>query len=520
MDNSTNGDMSRSSPQSFNHSINHLFRTEVHPKPSTLVQHTSTSMEKMVRFSCHIMFLKQCRDHDLVPKGLTLKDPVRSSESTKILHLASMSLLKHQLKILRQNFAQNKKHYDNTMAELKDLLDDNHYRKLTELNVSTSQKYHKLHLKNHQKKFGQLITRCNVPYTNPYDMLVSFDISHPTFSGLFKQSTPTIQEEKKIITNAVVNMTNEPLNGDETDILSLGLKFSPTLENNSIAKTSSKLEPVLKKLGPAVESAATKDVTNNLMTSKAAKNNLSVSQRKALESLQKISKRMKILPADKGNTTVILTNEQYSQKMEDHLNTSTYSLLKKEATDSLTKKLDTILKKLLKEEKIDKKFYDNSRVLHPRAPQIYGLPKIHKPGTPLRPIVSFYDTPLSALHKQLANLLKPLTMSKLRLKNSEDFLARFKGDLDDQYPYYCSMDVKSLYTTCDMRKAVEIVMERLNDNPNILTPPISPEGIRSLLNFSLDNSYLEYNNRYFRQNSGGDGITVDSGFGRNTSMLP
>ena len=148
-----------------------------------------------------------------------------------------MSLLKHQLKILRQNFAQNKKHYDNTMAELKDLLDDNHYRKLTELNVSTSQKYHKLHLKNHQKKFGQLITRCNVPYTNPYDMLVSFDISHPTFSGLFKQSTHTIQEEKKIISNAVVNMTNEPLNGDEIDILSLGHKFSPTLENNSIAKT-------------------------------------------------------------------------------------------------------------------------------------------------------------------------------------------------------------------------------------------------------------------------------------------
>ena len=84
---------------------------------------------------------------------------------------------------------------------------------------------------------------------------------------------------------------------------------------------------------------------------------------------------MKILPADKGNTTVILTNEQYSQKMEDHLNTSTYSLLKKDPTDSLTRKLDTILKKLLKEEKIDKKFYDNSRVLHPRAPQIYGYPK-------------------------------------------------------------------------------------------------------------------------------------------------
>ena len=42
-----------------------------------------------------------------------------------------------------------------------------------------------------------------------------------------------------------------------------------------------------------------------------------------------------------------------------------------------------------------------------------------------------------------------------------------------------------------MRKAVEIVMELLNDNPNSLTPPTSPEGIRSLLNFSLGNSHLQ-----------------------------
>ena len=91
--------------------------------------------------------------------------------------------------------------------------------------------------------------------------------------------------------------------------------------------------------------------------------------------------------------------------MEEHLNSGTYSLLKKNPTESLSRKLDAVLKKLLKEDKISKRFYDNSRVLHPRAPQIYGLPKVHKPGNPIRPIVSFYDTPLSALHKQLSEVL-------------------------------------------------------------------------------------------------------------------
>jgi hypothetical protein len=52
---------------------------------------------------------------------------------------------------------------------------------------------------------------------------------------------------------------------------------------------------------------------------------------------------------------------------------------------------------------------------------LYGQPKIHKPGAPIRPIVSFYNTPLSALHKVLAHYLKPLSSNVIRLKNSNDY---------------------------------------------------------------------------------------------------
>ena len=101
MDNSLklNGDTSRSSSSitttlSFNQSIDLLFPTSDHRKPSILAQRASRCMEKMVRYSCHITFLVQCRNHDIVPNGLALKDPVGSTESTKTLHLASMKLLK------------------------------------------------------------------------------------------------------------------------------------------------------------------------------------------------------------------------------------------------------------------------------------------------------------------------------------------------------------------------------------------------------------------------------------------
>ena len=93
--------------------------------------------------------------------------------------------------------------------------------------------------------------------------------------------------------------------------------------------------------------------------------------------------------------------------------------------------------------------------------------------------------------------------SSLRLKNTEDFLDKFRQDIDPAYGYFCSLDVKSLYTSCNMHAAVDIVMEKIRINPEILPTNITPEGNNSLLHFSLDNAYLEYNSLFFRQNIGG-----------------
>ena len=54
-----------------------------------------------------------------------------------------------------------------------------------------------------------------------------------------------------------------------------------------------------------------------------------------------------------------------------------------------------------------------------------------------------------------------------------------------------------------MRKAVDTAMNQLYNNPNILPPGLTPEGIKSLLNFSLDNAYCEFNNHYYKQIIGG-----------------
>ena len=123
------------------------------------------------------------------------------------------------------------------------------------------------------------------------------------------------------------------------------------MEKSSVAETFSGLELTLKKLDPSVKSAVTYDVANCLTNSKRRKSDLSGTQQKALKAK---SREVKILPADKGNAAVVMSNEQYKSKVEEHLGTDTYSLLKKDLTESLSRKLDVILKKLHKEKKISK----------------------------------------------------------------------------------------------------------------------------------------------------------------------
>ena len=73
------------------------------------------------------------------------------------------------------------------------------------------------------------------------------------------------------------------------------------------------------------------------------------------------------------------------------------------------------------------------RHLYPRWPQyLYGQPKIQKTGAHIRPVVSFYNTPLQALHKALAHYLKPLAQNPLQLKgpDSSDFKQRMDSSLN------------------------------------------------------------------------------------------
>ena len=90
-------------------------------------------------------------------------------------------------------------------------------------------------------------------------------------------------------------------------------------------------------------------------------------------------------------------------------NKGTYEVLERDPTPALQRKLNNKLLTLKKTDKIDFRRYIRLRCSVPQPPKQYGLPKLHKPNIPMRPIVSFCGSPTYQLPKYLTNELKSLT---------------------------------------------------------------------------------------------------------------
>ena len=88
-----------------------------------------------------------------------------------------------------------------------------------------------------------------------------------------------------------------------------------------------------------------------LRHAKPPKDNLTKVQRKTLKELGSLEDEV-ILPADKGNATVMMRRDDYDTKMRGILDTATYRQLKKDPTATQEGKLSRRLKRMEKDREI------------------------------------------------------------------------------------------------------------------------------------------------------------------------
>ena len=112
--------------------------------------------------------------------------------------------------------------------------------------------------------------------------------------------------------------------------------------------------------------------------------------------------------ADKGNQTICMNVLDYQRKMIDLLNDQkTYIILRKNPLPKLKTYVHKLLTRLNNNGYLQKKYHNNQLTqTNTVLPRAYGLPKIHKNNTPLRPIISTIGSPTHFLSKIIYDELK------------------------------------------------------------------------------------------------------------------
>ena len=85
---------------------------------------------------------------------------------------------------------------------------------------------------------------------------------------------------------------------------------------------------------------------------------------------------------------LVMDKEDYIKKLEDLLKQNTYRELVANPTNKYKNKLINLLKANKAEGGINNITYKRLYPTGAGSPKYYGLPKIHKAGVPLRPIIS------------------------------------------------------------------------------------------------------------------------------------
>ena len=201
---------------------------------------------------------------------------------------------------------------------------------------------------------------------------------------------------------------------------------------------------------------------------------------------------------------VVMNRYEYDEKLTLMLSDSTYRRLKKDPTAKIERQVAKALRESEDRGELPK---ERRLLLTPHAsvaPQLYGLPKVHKEGIPLRPIVSAIGSPIYSLAKELARILSPLAgRTSSYIKNSTHFVQKVWNTPLDKPDRLVSFNVVSLFTKVPVNEAMVVIEEMLEKDESIdERTTMSPGEVCRLTSLRLRSTYFRFKDDFFEQCDG------------------
>ncbi|XP_050510523.1 uncharacterized protein LOC126887180 [Diabrotica virgifera virgifera] len=331
----------------------------------------------------------------------------------------------------------------------------------------------------------------------------------------------------------IKNLSNVQFSDDELKLLNLGLKHSiPTnLSIRDLESLSIETDTVIQNLSisltqktsirnsciQTINKFKTKLLSNNnpsisninsssTSTSSSSFPNFSFNKSKSLLStLKSIKNKIKnqhliFSKADKGNCLVILDQQLYIDKVTSFLNNNNFNLLPVDPSKSFVSKMKNNLKQFTD-------FFSEYEAPYtkipsnPLTPRLYGLPKIHKVDIPIRPVVSFINTPVSILSKFILNIIKNFInfTPQFTVLNSRQLVEKLQLVNLNPNIVMLSFDVSNLFTSVPKNESISLVNSLLLNNS---VTSNTTSSIINILKICLSQDYFVFNNNFYQQPDG------------------
>ena len=184
---------------------------------------------------------------------------------------------------------------------------------------------------------------------------------------------------------------------------------------------------------------------------------------------------------------------------------TTYKKLKKDPTTAEEIRIVRTLLRLHNNGDLTKCIYNRIRPTGSCAPRIYGLPKIHEPQMPLRPIVSCIGAPSYKLTRYITSIISLLAgKTSSHVLNSKHLVGTMKEVLVEAEEALVSFDITSLFTNVPIDEAVDVIHRKLTEEEEDLVEwtPLPAERIAELLQLCLKSTYFSYNSEFYEQRKG------------------
>ena len=257
-------------------------------------------------------------------------------------------------------------------------------------------------------------------------------------------------------------------------------------------------------------SVIAKDAYKNSIRDKLGDTPSNINNINVLTSLKQ-DKNIVIMRPDKGKGVVLMDRQDYNQKMYNIL--ADHTKFRCLGTDiaSHILKLEDRLNRILRSIKasIGDCNYDKLFASGSRPGYMYGLPKIHKVGNPLRPIISSIGTFSYNLAKFLVPILKPLTTNEYSVNNSSKFVHELCNLKLSTNVVMASFDVTSLFTNIPLNETTDLILNNLTAD-HISNFGLDKSQLSKLLNLATCSNAFTFNGKLYNQI---DGVAMGSSLG-------